>query len=318
MKQPFLAIVQSPTGDRPIFAVTLLLCGVFILALQDVTVKLIANETSFWQFQTLRSVGNGLFLASLAWFIGGFDILAPKSWRPVYFRASMITICMFCFFSGAPHLSVTQMTAGLYTYPLFVSLLAGPVLGEKVGLWRIGAIVVGASGAGLILEPFDASFSLVQLLPVAAGFFYACNILTLRHACRYESALSLVMAVAILSFLSGLFGIGLLTLFPFANELAIQMPFVTVGWPKLTMAVLGIAIFCSALNLTGNICLARAYQTADSSWLAPIDFTYLLFAAFWGRVFFGTWPTPKAFVGMSLIAISGIVIAWREQRRLRD
>ena len=98
MKQQFLAIIQSPTGDRPIIAVILLLFGVFMLALQDVTVKFIAHETSFWQFQTLRSVGNGLFLASLAWFSGGFGILVPKSWRPVYFRASMITICMFFFF----------------------------------------------------------------------------------------------------------------------------------------------------------------------------------------------------------------------------
>ena len=318
MKRQILAIVQSPTGDRPIIALILLLFGVFILALQDVTVKLIAHETSFWQFQTLRSIGNGLFLASLAWFSGGFGILAPKGWRPVYLRASMITICMFCFFSGAPHLSVTQMTAGLYTYPLFVSLLAGPVLGEKVGPWRISAIVIGASGAGLILDPFHSSFSPIQLLPIGAGFFYACNILILRHSCRYESALSLVMAVAILSILSGLVGIGLLTLFPSASNLAIQMPFITIGWPELTILVLGIAIFCSALNLTGNICLARAYQTADSSWLAPIDFSYLVFAAFWGRVIFGTWPTPKALLGMSLIAIAGIVIAWREQHRLKD
>ena len=318
MKQQFLAIVQSPTGDRPLIAVILLLVGVFILALQDVTVKLIATETSFWQFQTLRSVGNGLFLASLAWFSGGFGILTPKSWRSVYFRASMLTICMFCFFSGAPYLSVAQMTAGLYTYPLFVSLLAGPFLGEKVGPWRISAIVIGVSGAGLILDPFNASFSPVQLLPIAAGFFYACNILILRHACRYESALSLMMPVAVLFILSGLLGVGLLTLFPLTSDLAIQMPFVTIGWPKLTMVVLGIAIFCSALNLSGNICLARAYQTADSSWLAPIDFTYLLFAAFWGRVIFGTWPAPKALVGMSLIAIAGMVIAWREQRRSRD
>ena len=318
MKQKILTIVQSPTGDRPLIAVILLLFGVFSLALQDVTVKLISHETSFWQFQTLRSLGNGLFLASLACFSGGLGSLAPKSWRPVYFRASMITICMFFFFAGAPYLTVTQMTAGLYTYPLFVSLLAGPILGEKVGPWRVGAIIIGASGAGLILDPFDASFSLAQILPVAAGFFYACNILILRNACRYESALSLVMAVAVFSMMSGLLGVGLLTLFPMASDIAIQIPFVAIGWPELTTVILGFAVFCSILHLTGNICLARAYQTADSSWLAPIDFTYLLFAAFWGRVIFDAWPTPKALFGMSLIAVAGIVTAWREQRRLRN
>jgi drug/metabolite transporter (DMT)-like permease len=69
------------------------------------------------------------------------------------------------------------------------------------------------------------------------------------------------------------------------------------------------------LNLSGNICLARAYQTADSSWLAPIDFTYLLFAAFWGRVIFDEWPPQQALLGMSLIAFAGILTAWREQKR---
>ena len=127
-----------------------------------------------------------------------------------------------------------------------------------------------------------------------------------------------MLAVAILSILSGVVGIVLLAVFPVASDLAIQMPFITVGLPELTLLVLSIAIFCSALNLTGNICLARAYQTADSSWLAPMDFTYLVFAAFWGRLIFGTWPAPKALLGMSLIAIAGIVIALREQRHLRD
>ena len=317
MKQKLLAVFQSPTIDKPIIAMILLLFGVFLLALQDVTVKLIAPETSFWQFQTLRSISNGLFLAGLALFSGGFGILAPKNWRPVYFRASMLTLCMFCFFSGAPFLTVAQMATGLYTYPLFVSLLAGPMLGERVGPWRIAALVIGAIGAGLILDPFDASFSLVQLLPVAAGFFYACNILILRHACRHETVLSLVMAVAVLFASSGLLGISLLTLFPFTADLETRMPFVAIGWPDLTLVVLTFAIFCSLLNLSGNICLARAYQTADSSWLAPIDFTYLLFATFWGRVIFDTWPSQKAVTGMSLIAIAGILTVWREQRRLK-
>jgi drug/metabolite transporter (DMT)-like permease len=38
------------------------------------------------------------------------------------------------------------MAAGLYTYPLFVTLLAGPVLGERVGPWRIGALLLGSGG----------------------------------------------------------------------------------------------------------------------------------------------------------------------------
>ena len=315
MNKQLLTIFQSQEGDRPISAKALLLVGVFALALQDATVKLIAPETSFWQFQTLRSIGNGLFLATLATFSGGFSILIPKNWRPVYFRGLMLSTCMFFFFSGAPFLSVAQMASGLYTYPIFVSLLAAPILGEKVGPWRIAAIIIGTVGAIITLNPFDEGFSSTQLLPIAAGFFYACNIVVLRQACRYESPLALAMAVAMLFLLSGLAGIIFLTLFSVLDDVALTLPFIAVGWPELTMTVLVFSIFCSILNLLGNICLARAYQTADSSWLAPIDFSYLLFAAFWGWIIFNAWPPQNALIGMSLIAIAGVLTAWRERQQ---
>ena len=74
----------------------------------------------------------------------------------------------------------------------------------------------------------------------------------------------------------------------------------------------------SILNLFGNVLLSRAYQTADSSWLAPLDFVYLLFAAVWGRVLFDSWPTPLAAFGMAMIAAAGVVTAIREQQRQRQ
>jgi len=60
--------------------------------------------------------------------------------------------------------------------------------------------------------------------------------------------------------------------------------------------------------------LAKAYQTAESSWLAPMDYSYLVFAAIWGKIFFNVWPTFLNLIGMSLITISGILIAIREQK----
>ena len=179
-----LPLFESPRGDRPLAALTLVLTGVFFLAFQDSLVKLMSSQTSFWQFQTLRSFGNITFVIIFALAGAGLSILAPRNWKPVYLRAVFLIICMFFFFAGAPFLSISQMAAGLYTYPVFVSLLAAPVLGEKVGPWRISALLLGAIGAAFILSPWDDNFSLVQILPVIAGFFYASNVLTLRRACR--------------------------------------------------------------------------------------------------------------------------------------
>ncbi len=160
------SLFHQPGGDRPLSALSLLLMGVFALALQDSLVKLMSPQTSFWQFQTLRSLGNLGFIVILALMSGSLGLMLAKNWRPVYLRALFLTVCMFFFFSGAPYLTVPQMAAGLYTYPLFVSLLAGPVLGETVGPWRIGALLVGATGAAFVLSPWRDDFSAVQLLPI--------------------------------------------------------------------------------------------------------------------------------------------------------
>jgi len=307
------SLFEHPQGDRPVVALGLLLLGVFALALQDSLIKLMSSDTSFWQFQTLRSIGNLSFIIILATASGSIALIFPRNWRPVYLRAAFLTVCMFFFFAGAPYLTVPQMAAGLYTYPLFVSLLAGPVLGETVGPWRTTALLIGATGAAVILSPWDEDFSAVQILPILAGFFYATNILTLRKACRHETTLALAFAVGIAFVASGMLGILLLSVFPLSTEIRASMPFVAIGWPELTLLVAGFALFASVLNLTGNICLSRAYQTADASWLAPIDFSYLIFAAFWSRMIFDQWPTGQSITGMILIGSAGIVTAWRER-----
>jgi drug/metabolite transporter (DMT)-like permease len=307
------SLFQRPSGDRPITALILLLTGVFAIALQDSLVKLMSVHTSFWQFQLLRSLGNLGFVTLLALFSGGVGLLIPRNWRPVYLRAGILLICMFFFFSGAPFLSVAQMAAGLYTYPLFISLLAIPILGERVGRWRIFAILIGAVGAAFVLNPWDADFSLLQVLPILAGLFYAANILTIRKACRNESPLALAFAAAITFVIAATIVISLLFLFPLSSELRISMPFVAIGWPELTLLVAAFALFASVLNLSANICISRAYQTADASWLAPVDFSYLIFAAFWSQVIFDQWPTRSAIIGMILIGTAGIITAWRER-----
>lgn len=307
------SLFEGPSGDRPVMAMGFLLSGIFVLALQDALVKLVSVETSFWQFQALRACGNLVFCVLLALAGGGLTLLRPKRARPVYLRAVLMTLCMFCFFSAAPYLTMTQMAAGLYTYPLFVSLLAGPILGETVGPWRIGALVLGAIGAALVLSPWQAGFSYLQLLPILAGFFYATNILTIRRACRQETTLALALAVAIAFLLSGLLGSVALSFYPLPPDVREAAPFVAVGWPMLTLTVVGFAVMASVLNLAGNLFMTRAYQTADSSWLAPVDFSYLLFATVWSKVIFDAWPTANAIVGMIFIGSAGMLTAWREQ-----
>ena len=294
----------------------MLIIGVIILSLQDSLIKYMAGETSFWQLQFIRSIGNIILLFGIARITNGIDILFPLKWKPVYLRALTMTTCMFCFFAASPQLSFAQMAAGLYTFPIFVSLLAIIFLKERIGLWRFFALILGSFGALLILEPWSENFKFLQILPVMAGFFFACNIILIRKYCRQESVMSLTLAVGVMFFISASLGILFFELIFQNNFLKGNSPFVFIGWPSLTLIVFVFCFSCSILNISGNILLAKAYQTAESSWLAPMDYSYLVFAAIWGKIFFGVWPTLLNLIGMFFIAFSGILIGFREQRKL--
>jgi|TARA_B110000259_G_scaffold78324_1_gene91874 drug/metabolite transporter (DMT)-like permease len=312
-KKMNVSLFNHPKSDSTLTALILVLIATFVLAFQDSLVKLMSSDTSFWQFQTLRSLGNLSFVLILAMVSGGINLLVPKNWKAVYLRSIFLLLCMFFFFAGAPFLTVAQMAAGLYTYPLFISLLAGPILGEKVGVWRYGALALGAIGSSLVLSPWSNDFSTVQLLPIIAGFFYGANILTIRKACRNESPLALAFAAGLGFLIFGLMGITILSLFPLSSSIRETMPFVAIGWPEITLLIVGFAILSSILNLTGNICISRAYQTADASWLAPMDYSYLIFAAIWSRIIFNQWPSEQALIGMAMIGLAGGVTTWREK-----
>mgnify|MGYP001395779206 CR=1 FL=1 len=205
------SIFDRPSEDRPMLALGLLLFGVSLLSLQDSLIKLFAPHTSFWQLQLIRSSFNMLFAIGLAALAGGFHLLWPQRLWPAVARGMLLAVCMLCFFGASQQITVAQMATGLYTYPLFITLLAGPVLGERIGPWRRGALVLGAAGCLLVLDPFADGGSYFQMVPVLAGFFYACNVLVLRRYCRTESPLALAFVVALVFMLAGFGGaVGLL------------------------------------------------------------------------------------------------------------
>lgn len=300
------------TGDRPALAASLMVGSLCMLSLQDSLVKLASADVSLWQFQSLRALCNLATLLVLSRFIWGDATAYPKRLWAVALRSGFLIGAMVCFFGAVPFLGLSHIAAGLYVFPLFVAVLSAVVLGEHVGPRRILAVVAGFAGTLLILKPASESFQWVSLAPVLAGLFYAATVLTTRKLCRDESPATLAMGVSVAFVILGAVGIAVMeTLQPAA--LAASWPYLFVGWNPLGMETAAIIVACSALNLTANIGLARAYQSAESSWLAPFDYSYLIFATFWGIVMWADVPDALSFAGMAMIAASGCYVAWRER-----
>ncbi len=300
-------------GDNPPLAAMLLVGALFLLGLQDALVKLASSEVSLWQFQFVRSILNFvLLLTVMRLFWPGQRSKPIRPWA-VMLRSALLCAAMIFFFSGVPFLTLAEIAAGLYVFPLFVALLSRVVLGERVGPRRIAAILVGFAGTLLILRPGTDQFTAVSLMPVAAAFCYGSTILVTRKLCRDESPVTLVYGVSLTFMAVGFLGLLIFAAAPFPNAAKVW-PYLFTGWHAAELWVFGLIAVCSCLNVVSNISLAKAYQSAEASWLATFDYSYLVFATFWGYVMWRDVPDAQTFFGMAMIAAAGSFVAWREAK----
>ncbi len=310
-------LLSGSSVDQPGLAATIMVGSLFMLAFQDSLVKLVSTEITLWQFQVMRASFNISMLLVLTRLVWGGRIFWPKRPWAVLLRSLFLGSGMMLFFGGMPFLSLASLAAGLYVFPLFVALLSGVVLGERVGPRRIMAIICGFSGTLLMLKPGTDAFTLVGLMPIGAAFCYASSILTTRKMCRGESPVTLTYGLAVLLLVVGSSGVGVFSGNPFP-DLATSWPYLFTSWNSVGPRVYGIIAFCSLMNIFANIGLSKAYQSAESAWLAPFDYSYLIFATFWGVVMWDDVPDVLSFLGMALIAGAGIFVAWRERQDARN
>ena len=309
-------VIQDGKLDRPSIAATILVISLFILAFQDALVKIISPEVSLWQFQLVRSLFNTGILFIVIAVTSKKLSHSPKRVWPIIMRGFLQGSAMCLFFGGIPFLSLAEVAAGLYVFPLFVAILSSIVLKERVGPKRITAIIFGFIGTLLILKPGGESFNLFSVFPIMAALCYATSILTTRHLCRGESPVTLALSVSLWLVIVG----GLMTLYldvtPPQNLIA-KWPYLFLGWRPINYGVVGLIFVCAVLNTFANVGLAKAYQSAEASWLAPFDYSYLIFATLWGYIFFNHIPDFLTAGGMVLIAVSGAFVAWREGQEHR-
>lgn len=290
-----------------------MLCSLMMLGLQDALSKYLSVHVTIWQFQLLRALVNLSVLLAIVGYMADAAVLRPRRISRVALRSAMQVIATLLFFGSAPLLTMTQMAGGLYTFPLFVAALSSLLPGERVGPRRWIAIVAGFAGTLLMLRPGSESFQLATLMPVGAGFFYALFVLCTRRLCRDESPMALVLGSNLSILLVSSVGVLLLTLFPPAPAYAAHNAYLFTAWQPLLWWMLGIIIICGMLNSLSNLGLGKAYQSAESSMLAPFDYSYLIFATFWGYVFWREVPDSASIAGMSIIAAAGIFVAYRER-----
>lgn len=212
-------------------------------------------------------------------------------WSLARTLASVITA--FTVFYAFSVLPLAQTYAILFAAPLLITILAIPLLGEKVG-WRRGiAVLVGLVGVIVVLRPGGTDLSIGHLAALVGAISSAFASVIVRKIGRAERSVVLILYPMVANFV--LMGAAL----PFVYQ---PMPLIDLG----AQAVI------AALALVGTACVIAAYKAGSAITVAPMQYSQIIWATFFGFLLFGEsveWPT---IAGSAIIIASGVYIVLRE------
>lgn len=300
-----------------------ILAGVLAMSINDLLIKSLSGGYPLHQIVFIRSaigIGFSLLLVQLE---GGWSILKPKAPWLQLCRALLVVVSNMAYFVAIAALPLANATALFFVAPLFITVLSIPLLGEKVGPLRMGAVLVGFIGVVIMQRPWASAGSLevsriILLLPVFAALTYALMQLLTRRlgATSKASALSV--------YIQGTFLIVSIGFYLVAGDghfvEGVDNPsllFLLRAWVWPQDGDWGPLIGLGLNAAIIGYCVSQAYRMTDAATLAPFEYAGLPLAVLWGWFFWSDLPDLTIWIGMALIIGSGLFVFLREKQKSR-
>lgn len=287
-----------PREERGAAGVGLMLLAVIFFTCIDTSAKWL-NIAGFPVLQIVFARYAGHFLYAFLLFMPQEGLQAFRSNAPgrQVLRSSFLLSSTICNFMALKFLPITVTTTIAFAQPIVITLLAIPILGEKVGIRRIIAVCVGFLGVLVVVQPWGAAFHPAMLLSLAALFIASMYFIMTRMLAGVESNATQQLWATLLA---------TLVLAPFAMRVWV--------WPDSAGQW---AVLCAigAFGAAGHILATTAHRWADASILAPMIYNQIFTAAAASILVFATWPTVWTLAGGAIIIGSGLYI-WQRERVL--
>ena len=264
------------------------LCFVGVTAL----VKLLAGRVPAAESAFLRYVFGLLFLLP-AWRGLSALRLTRRQIGLVSLRGAAHTVGVIFWFFAMTRIPLAEVTAMNYLTPIYVTILAVFVLGERLAMRRIMAIVVALGGALLILRPGFRELDPGHFAMLGTALLFSGSYLIAKIISGEMSA------VAVVTLLSITVTIGL---FPFA--LAV--------WVTPTLGDLSILFLVACFATGGHYAMTLAFAAAPVTVTQPVTFLQLVWSVIVGAAFFAEPVDPWVVLGGVVIMGAVLFITWRE------
>ena len=291
-----------PTGSVTL-AVVLSLVSLVFFDLMGLVIKRLSADYGAAELSAYRNIFGLIpsFIAlwsSPAWHRSGRR-LRVRQWGLICALGLIVTFAQLMFYLSLGLIAFASATTISYSSGLFMTAFAVLLLGERVGLLRWVAVLIGFVGVVMVMGPGRETFTLASLLPLGAAALYALTGVTARLIDEevpsalvnlYSTGFAVVGSVVLALFLGGFSPV------QSASDLA---------W----------IVAMGAFGGTAVLLLIVSFRMTEQSNLAPFSYFGIPMAFFFGWVFFDEAPIRDLFPGSILIVVGGVIVVWRERRR---
>lgn len=275
-----------------------MIVGAMLLATQDAITKLLTVDYSPGEVMCLRGAASFGLLAVLVHHEGGWRRVKAKKPRMVWIRAVLGFLTSLVIVTAFSKLPLADAMAVLFAAPLFVALLQGPFLGEKVGGARWVVIWIGFAGVLFMVRPNPQGIDWLMLWPLGAAVLSAIRDTVTRKLAGHDSSTTLLLYTQIAGTIGGAFFLSSETPIP-------------EWWQVLAFFAAGsMAGMAHYLTIT-------AFHLAEGATVAPFRYFSLLWGVVLGFAIWGDIPDNWIIAGTTLVVGSGLAMMQLERRKKR-
>ncbi len=260
----------------------------------NASVKVLGGDYAIQQVVWARYLGHfGLMLLIFLPFHGS-RLFRTENLMAQLVRSLLLLGSTSCYFMALTYLPLTTAASISFTSPFIVTALSVPFLGERVGPRRWAAIMVGFTGALIIIRPGGSSFHGAELLVVASATFYSFYQIMTRRLAGQDNPATTITYTAV-------FGVILTSM---VGPFYWVAPVAQFDW--LLFAATGL------FGGLGHLFVVKAFQFAEVSVVSPFVYLQLVGAVILGFIIFGEFPDTWTWVGSAIIVACGAYITYRE------
>jgi drug/metabolite transporter (DMT)-like permease len=289
--------VAPQRTDRPFRGIALVVASTVFLACSDAMAKYLTRELPAVEIAWIRfAVFALIMLPAILLRPGGSNVL--RSARPgiQVLRGLGLVMSSLFFIWGLRYLPIADASATAFIAPAFVTGLSIIVLGEKVGVRRWLATIVGLIGVVIVVRPGTSAFHPAAIFPIVSALGWAGALVLTRQISGVDRPVTTMAWSALVGFV----------------VLSLMVPFF---WVTPTLQQILIAVCIGISSTAGHWIVVLAYRHGDASVLAPFTYSQLVWVSILGFMMFAEIPDLWTVLGAAVIISSGLYIAHRERVR---